>query len=141
MCDFTIDRRRFAPRKGVGSVSLRTPGGTIRVRLTNGYEPTGGETYDIVVAATRTGSYSYFDIETFPSGAKKFAVRYLPGKVQLLARGCSADFDGSGFVDLEDFIDFVALFEEGSDAADFDGSGFVDLDDFIAFVHSFEAGC
>lgn len=25
--------------------------------------------------------------------------------------------------------------------ADFDGSGFVDLDDFIAFVGAFEAGC
>ncbi len=68
-------------------------------------------------------------------------MRYLPGKVQLLARGCTADYDGSGFVDTDDFTDFVLAFEAGTDDADFDGSGFVDTDDFTAFVHAFEAGC
>ncbi|MCC6426071.1 MAG: hypothetical protein IT435_04550 [Phycisphaerales bacterium] len=55
--------------------------------------------------------------------------------------GCPADFDGSGFVDLEDFAAFVHAFEAGTDDADFDGSGFVDLDDYHAFVLAFEKGC
>ncbi|MCC6427483.1 MAG: beta-propeller fold lactonase family protein [Phycisphaerales bacterium] len=54
---------------------------------------------------------------------------------------CFSDHDGSGFVDLDDFIAYVHDFEEGTDNADFDQSGFVDLDDFIAFVHAFENGC
>lgn len=54
---------------------------------------------------------------------------------------CPADVDGSGFVDLEDFITFVQAFEIGDDDADFDGSGFVDTDDFDAFVRAFELGC
>ncbi|MCC6426802.1 MAG: EF-hand domain-containing protein [Phycisphaerales bacterium] len=54
---------------------------------------------------------------------------------------CPADFDCTGFVDLDDYVAFVHAFEEGGDNADFDGSGFVDLDDFIAFVHAFEGGC
>lgn len=54
---------------------------------------------------------------------------------------CPADFDGSGFVDFDDFIAFVAAFEAGSDNADFDGSGFVDFDDFNSFVQQFELGC
>ncbi|MCG3123854.1 MAG: hypothetical protein GIKADHBN_02282 [Phycisphaerales bacterium] len=54
---------------------------------------------------------------------------------------CGADHDCSGFVDLEDFTEFVADFEAGDDDADFDGSGFVDTDDFDAFVRAFEAGC
>ncbi|MCC6428138.1 MAG: hypothetical protein IT435_15115 [Phycisphaerales bacterium] len=54
---------------------------------------------------------------------------------------CDADFDGSGFVDTDDFDAFVHAFEAGGDEADFDGSGFVDLDDFIAFMHAFESGC
>lgn len=54
---------------------------------------------------------------------------------------CPSDFDGSGFVDLEDYSAFVAAFEEGTSDADFDGSGFVDLDDFTAFVLAFEEGC
>jgi outer membrane protein assembly factor BamB len=55
--------------------------------------------------------------------------------------GCPADFDGSGFVDTDDFDAFVAAFEAGTDDADFDGSGFVDTDDFDAFVGAFEGGC
>ncbi len=54
---------------------------------------------------------------------------------------CASDFDGSGFVDTEDFDAFVHAFEAGTDDADFDGSGFVDTDDFTAFVLAFEAGC
>jgi Tol biopolymer transport system component len=54
---------------------------------------------------------------------------------------CPADFDGTGFVDTDDFDAFVAAFELGLDEADFDGSGFTDTDDFDAFVHAFELGC
>lgn len=54
---------------------------------------------------------------------------------------CGADFDGSGFVDIEDYTAFVQTFEAGEDPADFDGSGFVDTDDFDAFVVAFERGC
>jgi subtilisin family serine protease len=54
---------------------------------------------------------------------------------------CSADFDGSGFVDIEDYTAFVVAFEAGEQDADFDGSGFVDIEDFTGFVVAFEAGC
>lgn len=54
---------------------------------------------------------------------------------------CNADFDLSGFVDIEDFTYFVHAFEAGTDDADFDRSGFVDLEDYTAFVHAFESGC
>ncbi|MCC6428626.1 MAG: hypothetical protein IT435_17630 [Phycisphaerales bacterium] len=54
---------------------------------------------------------------------------------------CLADLDCSGFVDLDDYIEYIHAFEAGVNEADFDGSGFVDLEDFIAFVTAFEAGC
>ncbi|HRJ49383.1 MAG: hypothetical protein KF787_06010 [Phycisphaeraceae bacterium] len=54
---------------------------------------------------------------------------------------CPADFDGSGFVDIEDYTAFVQAFEAGDDTADFDGSGFVDIEDFTEFVLAFEGGC
>ncbi len=54
---------------------------------------------------------------------------------------CRADFDGSGFVDLEDYDAFVAAFIAGETWADFDRTGFVDTDDFDRFVEAFEAGC
>lgn len=58
-----------------------------------------------------------------------------------IATRCMADFDNSGFVDIDDYTSFVSAFEAGSLLADFDGSGFVDTDDFTAFILSFDAGC
>lgn len=55
--------------------------------------------------------------------------------------GCRADFDGTGFVDTEDYTAFVLAFEMGEESADFDMTGFVDVDDFGAFVAAFENGC
>ncbi|MDX2016759.1 MAG: SUMF1/EgtB/PvdO family nonheme iron enzyme [Planctomycetota bacterium] len=69
---------------------------------------------------------------------------------------CAADFDGSGFVDSDDFIFFATQFEPGCTgpdegangadwsclkSADFDASGFVDSDDFVAFIAAFESEC
>lgn len=54
---------------------------------------------------------------------------------------CTSDFDGSGFVDFDDFNAYVDAFTAGLATADMDCSGFVDFDDFNAFVQRFEAGC
>ncbi len=54
---------------------------------------------------------------------------------------CPADFDGTGFVDTDDFDAFVHAFEAGTPDADIDHSGFVDTDDFDAFVFAYESGC
>jgi len=72
---------------------------------------------------------------TTPGGESNLAT------VTLIYSECPADFDGSGFVDLDDFTDFVAMFELGDPSADFDRSGFVDTDDYDAFVTAFEQGC
>ncbi|GMV26133.1 MAG: hypothetical protein AMXMBFR58_21640 [Phycisphaerae bacterium] len=63
--------------------------------------------------------------------------------VSMLRRvtSCPADFDGTGFVDTDDFDAFIVAFEAGDTTADFDGTGFVDTDDFDAFVVAFETGC
>ncbi len=53
----------------------------------------------------------------------------------------TADFDGNGFVNGEDFDSFVLAFEAGEPEADFDGNGFVNGDDFDAFTAAFVAGC
>ncbi len=57
------------------------------------------------------------------------------------ALACVADFDRSGFIDLDDFTAFDAAFQAGDDTADVDDTGFVDTDDFTFFVSHFEQGC
>lgn len=76
------------------------------------------------------GSTMYFDAYRPGEGEELWAVNV-----------CPADFDGSGFVDRDDYDAFTAAFIEGGDSADYDGSGFVDESDFAAFVHDFETGC
>ncbi|MCC6427784.1 MAG: hypothetical protein IT435_13305 [Phycisphaerales bacterium] len=56
-------------------------------------------------------------------------------------KACPADFDGSGFSDIEDFSAFVLMFESGLIDGDVDGSGFVDLEDYQTFMEAFELGC
>ncbi|MDX2018431.1 MAG: SUMF1/EgtB/PvdO family nonheme iron enzyme [Planctomycetota bacterium] len=69
---------------------------------------------------------------------------------------CAADFDGSAFVDADDFVFFLEQFTLGCTGpgqdvfgpnpscvknADFDGTSFIDADDFVAFLAAFQAGC
>ncbi len=88
------------------------------------------------------------------SAIKDLEVKVVPGGYELwmsclsrgiavlsVTSGCTADFDGSGFVDTDDYDAFVHAFEAGTPIADVDHSGFVDTDDFDAYVHAFEAGC
>ncbi len=58
-----------------------------------------------------------------------------------ISLACRADFDGSGFVDVEDYDAFVTAFMAGAGSSDFDLSGFVDVEDFNSFVQAFELGC
>jgi hypothetical protein len=69
---------------------------------------------------------------------------------------CPADFDGSGFVDSDDFVAYLDAFGRGcvgagqgasgadpacSATADFDNSGFVDSDDYVLYLSRFDQGC
>ena len=55
---------------------------------------------------------------------------------------CPADLDGSGSLDLFDFLEFQRLFDAGDPAADwFCYDGRLDVFDFLAFFNAFEAGC
>ncbi|HLO42160.1 MAG TPA: right-handed parallel beta-helix repeat-containing protein, partial [Phycisphaerales bacterium] len=89
------------------------------------------------------------DLDGRPRRIQVLAVDDLgEGDAPLVDRGCYervtdciADFDGSGFVDIEDFNIFVGVFEAGELLADVDASGFVDLDDYDTFVNAFELGC
>jgi hypothetical protein len=99
----------------------------------------GGGTQNVSAGAyTLSSSVGQHDAtNTATTGAFAFTGGYQAGAIVT----CPADFDGSGFVDTDDFTAFVLAFEAGTDDADFDGTGFVDTDDFTAFVLAFESGC
>ncbi|GMV25823.1 MAG: hypothetical protein AMXMBFR58_18540 [Phycisphaerae bacterium] len=118
-----------------GTTSLA---GSIRLANLNGYVADPG---DQVTVVTSTGALNgVFDQIIQPVTGPRWGVAYV-GKTVVLTAFCGADFDGTGFVDTDDFTAFVTAFEAGTDDADFDGTGFVDTDDFTAFVIAFESGC
>ncbi|MEQ8317946.1 MAG: PQQ-dependent sugar dehydrogenase [Phycisphaerales bacterium] len=57
------------------------------------------------------------------------------------AEPCYADCDGSGSLDVFDFLCFQNAFDAGDPAADCDGSGGIDLFDFLCFQNAFDDGC
>jgi len=58
-----------------------------------------------------------------------------------LHAACPADYDGNGFVNGEDFDQFVSDFVQGLPAADVNGDAFTTGEDFDFFVERFYAGC
>ncbi len=120
---------------GSNTASQYILGGTLRVVAVNGYVPGPGNEFELIKGRV-LGQFEHLDL---PEGVN-WKVQYSTDGVWLYAV-CSADFDGTGFVDIDDFTGFVAAFEAGEDTADFDGTGFVDIDDFVAFVNAFESGC
>jgi hypothetical protein len=58
-----------------------------------------------------------------------------------LSGGCFADCDGSGALDIFDFLCFQNAFAAGEPYADCDGDGQRDIFDFLCFQNAFAAGC
>jgi hypothetical protein len=54
---------------------------------------------------------------------------------------CYPDCDGSGSLDLFDFLCFTNAFNNNDPYADCDGSGGLDLFDFLCFTNAFNVGC
>ncbi len=66
---------------------------------------------------------------------------YFDDIVLELEGGCYADFDGSGTLDLFDFLGFTNAFNAGEASADCAADGSFDLFDFLCFTNAFNAGC
>ncbi len=58
-----------------------------------------------------------------------------------LSGGCYADCDGSGVLNVSDFICFQTKFAQGDPYADCDGNGQRNVNDYICFQTGFALGC
>jgi hypothetical protein len=91
----------------------------------------------VIVSGPYSGAFTTLNAPAPALG--KLRLIHDPGEVRIAYY--PSDYDGSGFVDTDDFTAFILDFEAGLESADFDNSGFVDTDDFTAFVMAFEDGC
>ncbi len=65
----------------------------------------------------------------------------LNSEVFVCEGGCYPDCDGSGSLNIDDFICFQTFFAIGDPYADCDGSGGLNIDDFICFQTFYAIGC
>ncbi|MFG0284442.1 MAG: CHRD domain-containing protein [Phycisphaerales bacterium JB039] len=71
-----------------------------------------------------------------------YTAMYSTGEIRgQVVQTCYADCDGSGSLDVFDFLCFQNNFATGDSDADCDGSGTLDLFDFLCFQNEFSAGC
>lgn len=121
-----------------------TLGGTLKVRILDGYVPPLGYTYSIVYAAG--GVSEEFDTYDLPTvmGEPVFEVSYEANRVRLVVlRGYHApvDYDSDGDVDQDDLDTFEAcatgpgipLLDVDCEKADLDNDNDIDQTDFGAF--------
>lgn len=91
------------------------------------------------------GSYDYFEVSP---DRRRIAFRIKCSSdvdqfrvVLEHATGCAPDCDGSGDLDLFDFLCFQNHFDAGDLRADFDGDGELTIFDFLAFQNAYQDGC
>lgn len=118
-----------------------TLAGELNVQAINGYTPTTGDTFVILTAGTRNGTFATL------TGTPGFAVSYTPTQVILTATTpqLPGDLDGDCDVDLSDLTGLLSNFGTASGATremgDFDGDGDVDLSDLTTLLANYGQTC
>lgn len=119
--------------------------GTLLVRLVDSggglFVPTVGDTFQIVSAGTRSGTFATEDLPKVAGGrGLSWQVHYNPGDVTLeLAFALTGDYNGNGLVDAADYSvwrDSYGQMGAGL-AADGDGDQVIDDDDFDVWKSQF----
>jgi hypothetical protein len=107
--------------------------GRVEVTLADGYVPTPGCTYDVLVASD-TLEDKFVPVQfTLPPD---MIGQVLPDRITITALApCAADLDGDGTVGITDFLDLLAAWGPNpGHPADFDGDGMVGINDFLELL-------
>lgn len=121
-----------------GAVTL---GGRLRVVLLPGYDMMVGDSFDVIVGASRVGEFDTITVENLPF-LLQFNVEMLSDRVRLVAaERCLGDYDLDGGITGNDIAAFFADFELGSLNADLDQDGGITGGDIAEFFTRFENGC
>jgi len=115
--------------------------GTLAISLLGSFEPAVGESFTVMNAGSITGEFEALEAPVLPSGLA-WTVSYTPTAVVLgVEAACYADCDGSGTLDIFDFLCFQDAFVGMTPYADCTGEGSFDIFDFLCFQDAFVAGC
>lgn len=114
-------------------------GGALQVSLTGGFNPSEGQSFDILNWTTLNGTFPSVSLPALAAGKTwDTSLLYTSGVISVALAG---DFDSDGDVDGADFANWQTNFSKASGATrvqgDSDGDGDVDGADFIAWQTNF----
>ncbi|MFG0284141.1 MAG: GC-type dockerin domain-anchored protein [Phycisphaerales bacterium JB039] len=95
----------------------------------------------VTVQARTFGYFVYPDQGSSVSEPRILGIVDPEATIRVWRSSCLADCDGSGALDIFDFLCFQDLFSAGNLACDFDEDGMLTLFDFLAFQNEFAGGC
>ncbi|MFG0282856.1 MAG: GC-type dockerin domain-anchored protein, partial [Phycisphaerales bacterium JB039] len=95
--------------------------------------------FDVEISTKTSEFWVYIEITS--TALESHLAGLVEGSGVIHVIGCYADCDGSGALDLFDFLCFQNMFVMGDPYADCDQSGALDLFDFLCFQNEFAAGC
>ncbi len=119
--------------------------GVLDVSIIGGFSPSLGQTFNIISAGSRVGTFSVENLPTL-AGDLGFRVNYLSTTVQLevINAALEGDLNGDGFVGLDDLDIVLSNWNQtvppGNPLADPSGDGFVGLDDLDLVLSNWNAG-
>ncbi len=119
---------------GVGMVSLEGPSSSLVFAGTYSNPKVEFQETGILEA----GEYTLFAIGTGggnPGGSGRYSLTFD------VAPPCIADCDGTGGLNIDDFVCFQTFYALGDFKADCDGDGELSIDDFVCFQTGYAAGC
>jgi choice-of-anchor B domain-containing protein len=135
---------------GDDATSLKSGTVKIHVSVNNGAfqdisaSPIGGNQFQGTIPSATAGDTVKFyfsaqagDLRNFSDPAGAPGTSYTAS----VSGGCYADCDGSGTLNIDDFICFQTNFALGDPQADCDSSGTLNIDDFICFQTIYALGC
>ncbi len=110
--------------------------GTLRATLIDGFSPSVGDAFDVLLYELRTGKFRTLDL---PDG---FTIEYLSDRVRLTFEGapCPADCTGDRRVGLGDLALLLSCYNSGT-CCDIDGDGDTDLSDLAALLAVYGSDC
>jgi hypothetical protein len=94
----------------------------------------------VIISAPTTGRWTAQVVGTAVNVGTQGYALVLSGDIAEPA-ACTADFNGDGAVNVQDFLAFLSAYAAGDARCDIDGSGSINVQDFLGYLSLYAAGC
>ncbi|MEX0877016.1 MAG: GC-type dockerin domain-anchored protein [Phycisphaerales bacterium] len=123
----------------LGSGTAVELGGTLQIRLDDGYIPVFGDTWDIISGGSISGLFDGVEVADASLG-QVYRVIYQPSRVFVILT-CDGDLTGDGGIDFFDLSLFLSYFGSGDVRGDLNDDGQFNFFDISLFLQIFVQGC